>query len=79
MDKRSFAEFLAEVEMYLSVLAPGLFARPLLVAFRDQAIVTSDVEAQKVTHGNPIDWNLSEALYCTKSAEVAQESRSKQC
>ena len=34
-------------------------------AFRDQAIVTSDVEAYEVAHENPLDWNLndvSEAL-----------------
>ena len=38
VDKKSFAEFLVEVETYLSVLAPGLLARPLLegaAAFRD--------------------------------------------
>ena len=29
VDKKSFAEFLGEVETYLSVLAPGLLARPL--------------------------------------------------
>ena len=48
MDKKSFAEFLGEVETYLSLLAPGLLARPLLewaAAFRDQPIVLSDVEA----------------------------------
>ena len=35
-------------------------------AFRDQVIVTSDVEAHEVAHGNPFDWNLkevSEALH----------------
>ena len=48
MDKKSFAEFLGEVETYLSVLALGFLARPLLewaAAFREQAIVMSDVEA----------------------------------
>ena len=48
VDKKSFAEFLGEVETYLSVLAPGLSARPLLewaAAFRDWPIVSSDVEA----------------------------------
>ena len=38
VDKKSFAEFSGEVETYLSVLAPGLLARPLLewaAAFRD--------------------------------------------
>ena len=57
------AEFLGEVETYLSVLAPGLLARPLLewaAAFRDQAIVASDVEAYEVAHGNPFNWNLKE-------------------
>ena len=47
VDKKSFAEFYGEVETYLSVLAPGLLARPLLewaAAFRDQPIVLSDVE-----------------------------------
>ena len=42
VDKKSFAEFLGEVETYLSVLAPGLLARPMLewaAAFRDQAIL----------------------------------------
>ena len=68
VDKKSFAEFLGEVETYLSVLAPGLLARPLLewaAALRDQAIVTSDVEACEAAHGNPFDWNVkkvSEAL-----------------
>ena len=63
MDKKSFAEFLGEVETYLSFLAPGLVARPLLewaAAFRDQAIVMSDVEAYEVPHGNPFDWDLKE-------------------
>ena len=63
MDKKSFAEFLGEVETYLSVLAPGLLARPLLewaAAFRDQPIVLSDVEAYEAAHGNPFDWNLKE-------------------
>ena len=68
MDKKSFAKFLGEVETYLSVLAPGLLARPLLewaAAFRDQPIVLSDVEAYEAAHGNRSDWNLkvvSEAL-----------------
>ena len=56
VDKKSFAEFLGEVETYLSVQAPGLLARPLLewaAAFRDQAIVMSDVEACEGAHGNP--------------------------
>ena len=30
VDKQSFVEFSGEVETYLSVLAPGLLARPLL-------------------------------------------------
>ena len=63
MDKKSFAEFLGEVETYLSVLAPGLLARPLLewaAAFRDQAIVMSDVEAYEAAHGNLFDWNVKE-------------------
>ena len=54
MDKKSFAEFLGEVETFLSVLAPGLLARPLLewaAAFRDQPIVLSDVEAYEAAHG----------------------------
>ena len=49
VDKKSFAEFLGEVETFLSVLAPGLLARPLLewaAAFRDQPIVMSDVEVR---------------------------------
>ena len=68
MNKKSFAEFLGEVETYPSVLAPGLLARPMLgwaAVFRAQAIVASDVEAYEVAHGNPFDWNLkalSEAL-----------------
>ena len=86
VDKKSFAEFLGEVETYLSVLAPGLLARPLLectAAFRDQLIVTSDVEAYEAAHGNPLDWNLeevSEALgppFCTKCAKAAQGSSSR--
>ena len=48
VDKKSFAEFLGEVETYLSVLAPGLLARPLL----EWAAVAA--------HGNPFDWNLTE-------------------
>ena len=59
VDKKSFAEFLGEVE----VLAPGLLARPLLewvAAFRDQPIVLSDVEACEAAHGNPFEWNLKE-------------------
>ena len=63
VDKKTFAEFLGEVETYLSVLAPGLLARPLLewaAAFRDQPIVLSDVEAYEAAHGNPFDWNLKE-------------------
>ena len=62
-DKKSFAEFLGEVETFLSVLAPGLLARPLLewaAAFRDQPIVLSDVEAYEAAYGNPFDWNLKE-------------------
>ena len=68
VDKKSFSEFLGEVETYLSVLARGLLARPLLewaAAFRDQPIVLSDVEAHEAAHGNSFDWNLkgvSEAL-----------------
>ena len=60
---KSFAEFLGEVETYLSVLAPGLFARPLQEwagAFRDHPIVLSDVEACEAAHANPFDWNLKE-------------------
>ena len=62
MDKKIFAEFLGEVETYLSVLAPGLLAGPLLeaAAFRDQPIVLRDVEAYEAAHGNPFDWNLKE-------------------
>ena len=48
VDKKSFAEFLREVETFLSVLAPGLLVRPLLewaAAFRDQPIVSSEAEA----------------------------------
>ena len=54
---------MGEVETYLSVLAPGLLARPLLewaAAFRDQPIVSNDVEAYEAAHGNPFDWNLKE-------------------
>ena len=54
VDKKGFAEFLGEVETYLSVLAPGLLARPLLAAFRDQAI------GYEAAHGDPFDWNLKE-------------------
>ena len=85
VDKKTFAEFLGEVGTYLSVLAPGLLARLLLewaAAFRDQPIVMSDVGAYEASHGNLFDWNLeevSEALFCTKCAHVAQESSSKQC
>ena len=66
VDKKSFAEFLGEVETYLPV--PGLLARPLLewaAAFRDQPIVLSDMEAYEAAHRNPFDWNpkeVSEAL-----------------
>ena len=63
VDKKSFAEFLGEVETYLGVLAPGLLARPLLewaAVFRDQLIVMSDVEAYEAAHGNAFDWNLKE-------------------
>ena len=62
LDKKSFAEVLGEVETYLSVLVPGLLARPLLewaAALRDQQIVMSDVEAYGSAHGNPFDWNLN--------------------
>ena len=58
VDKKSFAEFLGEVETFLSVLAPGLLARPLLewaAAFRDQPILLSDVEAYEAAHGNAFD------------------------
>ena len=86
VDKKSFAEFLGEVETFLSVMAPGLLARPLLewaAAFRHLAIVTSDVEAYEVAHGNPFYWNLKEVqrrldLLCTKCAKVVQESSSRQ-
>ena len=50
-------------ETHLSVLAPSLLARPLLLwaaAFCDQPIVMSDVEAYEVAHGTPFDWNLKE-------------------
>ena len=63
VDKKSFAEFLGEVETYLSEQAPSLLARPLLewaAAFRDQPIVMSDVEAYEVALGNPFKWNLRE-------------------
>ena len=63
VDKKSFAEFLGEVETHLSVLAPCLLARPLLewaAAFHDQPIVMSDVEAYEAARGNPFDWNLKE-------------------
>ena len=78
MDKKSFAEFLGKFETCLSVLAPGLLARPLLewaAAFRDQPIVLSDVEAYEASHGNPFDWSLkevSEALgnSCMKCAQA---------
>ena len=85
-DKKSFAEFLGEVETYLSVLAPCLLARPLLewaAAFRDQPIVLSGVEAYEAAHGSPFDWNLRcerrSDPFCTKFAKVAQEFSSKQC
>ena len=58
-DKKSFAEFLGEVQTYLSVL----LARTLLewaASFRAQPIVSSDVEAHEASHGNPFDWNLKE-------------------
>ena len=89
MDKKIFAEFLGEVEMHLIVRAPGLLTRPLLdwaAAFRDQAIVMSDVEAYEVAHGNPFDWNLKEVLealgtllhkVCKGSAGVKLKSVSK--
>ena len=60
---KSFAEFLGEVETFVSVLAPGLLARPLLewaAAFRDEPIVLSCVEAYEAAHGNPFDWVLKE-------------------
>ena len=63
MDKKSFVEFWGEVETCLTVLAPGLLARPLLewaAAFRDQPIVMSDAEVFEAAHGNPFDWNLKE-------------------
>ena len=65
-DKKSFAEFSGEAETYLSVLPPGFLARPVLewaAAYRDQAIVMSDVEAYEAcdaAHGNPFDWKLKE-------------------
>ena len=80
VDKKSFAEFLGEVETYLSVLAPGLLARPLLewaAAFRDQPIVLSDVEAYEAAHGDPFDSELKGGV--TKFAKVEQESSSTQC
>ena len=55
VDRKSFAEFLGEVEKYLRVLAVGLLERPLL-----QPIVLSDVEANEATHGNSFDWRLKE-------------------
>ena len=57
VDKKSFAEFLGDVETFLSVLAPGLLARPLLewaAAFRDQPIVLSDVEAYEAAYGEAL-------------------------
>ena len=63
VDKKSFAKFLGEVETYLSVLAPGLLARPLLewaATFCVQPIVMSDVEAYEAAHGNPFNWKLKE-------------------
>ena len=81
VDKKTFAEFLGEVETCLSVLA-----RPLLewaAAFRDQPIVMSDVEVYEAAHGNPFDWNLKEVRRldpcCAKCAKAAQESSSNQC
>ena len=63
MDKKSFAEFLGEVETYLGVLASGLLARPLVeraAAFLDQPIMMSDVEAYEAAQGNHFDWNLKD-------------------
>ena len=63
VDKKSLVEFLGVVETYLSVLAPGLLARPLLkwaAAFRDQPIVMSDVETYEAAHGKFSDWILKE-------------------
>ena len=67
-----------EVETFLSVLAPGLLARPLLEwapAFRDQPIVWSVVEAYEAAHGNPFDWNLKEVSEALgPSAQSVQRS-----
>ena len=60
VDKKSFAEFLRDVETYLSVLAYWRDRCWNGLPFRDQAIVMSDVEAYEVAHGNPFDWNLKE-------------------
>ena len=63
VDKKSFAEFLGEVETHLSVLVPGLLARPLLeraAVFRDQPIVMSDVDACEAADRNPFDWNVKD-------------------
>ena len=76
-----FAEFLGEVETYLSVLAPGLVAKPWAAAFRDDR--DQRRECVKVAHENPFDWNLKEVSaalgpFCTKCAEAVQEPNSKQ-
>ena len=39
-----------------------------VAAFRDQTIMTSDVETHEVAHGNPFDWNLQKV--CRGSAGV---------
>ena len=84
MDKKSFAEFLGEVETFLSVLAPGLLARPLLewaAAFRGQPIVLRDVEAYVRSLRLELKGGVRGAW--TPSAQslqkVAQESSSIQC
>ena len=44
------------METYLSVLAPGLVARPLLewaAAFRDRTVEMGDVTAYELAHDNP--------------------------
>ena len=75
------AEFLGDVATYLSILAPGLLARPMLgwaAVFRDQPVVMSDVEAYEVAHG-PEGGVRRLEIFCTQCAEAAQESTSKQC
>ena len=80
MDKKRFAEFLGEVETYLSVLAPGFLSSPLLewaAALRDQAIVTSGVEAYEAAHGEscqrtPSAQSVAKAAHEVKLKAVVQ-------